>query len=312
MSGPVATADSNDTAEVPGRATALERVRLYVEITRPRVMALVVFTGLPALLLGKATWPTPSEAFWVLLGTACAGGASSAFNAWFERESDARMARTRRRPLPASSVMPGAVFAWGVLLTLASIVVLGAVGGVLPVLIALATIAFYVGVYTIWLKPRTPQNIVIGGAAGGTAPLIASVAMDGTISTGAWILFLIIFLWTPPHFWGIALYRKKEYEAAGFPMMPSVVGDQPTRWRSLGYTLALLPVTFAPFALGQLGPLYGVASVVLGAWFLAVVIDSMRAPTPRRDHRVFAHSVAYLSLLFLMMLVDLALPAHWI
>lgn len=297
---------------VDGALSWRERARLYLQITRPRVMALVVFTGLPALLLGKAVWPTPWEAFWVLLGTAFAGGASSAFNAWVERESDARMARTRRRPLPASSVLPGAVLAYGALLTVASTIVLWAVGGVWPALIALATIAFYVGVYTIWLKPRTPQNIVIGGAAGGTAPLIASAAMDGTISVGAWILFLIIFLWTPPHFWGIALYRKREYEAAGFPMMPTVVGDQPTRWRSLGYTLALLPVTFAPWMLGQLGWVYGVASVVLGFWFLAVVVDSMRAPSPRRDHRVFVHSVAYLSILFLMMLVDLALPGSWL
>ncbi len=298
-------------ADTESGASLRDKVRLYVEITRPRVMALVVFTGLPALLLGKAAWPTVWEAFWVLLGTAFAGGASSAFNAYVERESDARMARTRRRPLPAASVVPTAVLGYGAFLTLASMVVLYAIGGAYPAFIALATIVFYVGVYTVWLKPRTPQNIVIGGAAGGTAPLIASAAMDGSISLGAWILFAIIFLWTPPHFWGIALYRKKEYEAAGFPMMPSVVGDQPTRWRSLAYTLLLVPVTLAPTALGYLSPLYGVAAAGLGAWFTWVVIASMRAPSPRRDYRVFKHSVAYLSFLFLMMFVDLALPTSW-
>ncbi|MCB9679395.1 MAG: protoheme IX farnesyltransferase [Alphaproteobacteria bacterium] len=284
-----------------------DSVRLYVDITRPRVMALVVFTALPALLLGKTAWPSLSEAFWVLLGTAFAGGASSAFNALVERDADARMARTRRRPLPAASVAPRAVFAYGVLLTLGSSVILYAVGGVWPMLIALATIVFYVAVYTLYLKPRTPQNIVIGGAAGSTAPLIASAAMDGSVSLGAWILFLIIFLWTPPHVWAIAIFRKREYEAAGFPMMPSVVGDQPTRWRSLGYTLLLVPVTLAPWALGYLSALYGVAAVGLAVYFTAVVVRSMQLQSPKYDYKVFKHSIVYLSLLFLVMFVDVAL-----
>jgi protoheme IX farnesyltransferase len=291
----------------PSTSSWRDAARLYVQITRPRVMALVVFTGLPALLLGKTAWPSVSQTFWILLGTAFAGGASSAFNAYIERDADARMARTKRRPLPAAAVLPGTVVAYGVFLTVASSAILYAVGGVWPMLIALATIAFYVGVYTLWLKPRTPQNIVIGGAAGGTAPLIASAAMDGSVSIGAWILFAIIFLWTPPHFWGVALYRKKEYEAAGFPMMPSVVGDQPTRWRSLAYTLVLLPVTVAPWALGYLSAAYGVLAVVLGGWFLWVVVESMRKPSPKRDYRVFTQSIVYLSILFLAMLVDLAL-----
>lgn len=304
----------HETATVAQPATAesigwRDSLRLYVSITRPRVMALVVFTGLPALLLGKDVWPTPAQAFWVLAGTAFAGGASSAFNAFIEREADARMARTRRRPLPAAAVLPNAVVGYGIFLTIASFAILYTVGGLGAALIAMATIAFYVGVYTVWLKPRTPQNIVIGGAAGSTAPLIASAAMDGSVSIGAWILFAIIFLWTPPHFWGVALYRKEEYEAAGFPMMPSVVGDQPTRWRSLGYTLALLPVTVAPWALGYLSLAYGVTSVVLGGWFLYLVVDSLRRPSPGRDYRVFTQSIVYLSLLFLVMLFDLAAQA---
>ena len=171
----------------------------------------------------------------------------------------------------------------------------------------MATIAFYVGVYTIWLKPRTPQNIVIGGAAGATAPLIASAAVDGSVSLGAWILFAIIFLWTPPHFWGIAIFRKREYEAAGYPMMPSVVGDQATRWRSLGYTIALLAVTLAPVWLGYLGPLYGVAALGLGGWFVYLVIRSLVEQQPLVDYAVFKGSVWYLSALFLAMLLDLAI-----
>lgn len=283
-------------------------LRLYLDVTRPKVMALVVFTGLPALLLGQPEWPSVGRAFWILVGTAFAGGASSAFNAYIERESDARMARTRRRPLPAAALLPRVVLAYGALLTVLSTLILWWIGGATSALIALATIAFYVGVYTAWLKPRTPQNIVIGGAAGSTAPLIASAAMDGSVTLGAWILFLIVFLWTPPHFWAVAIFRKREYEAAGFPMMPSVVGDQPTRWRSLAYTVALVAVTLAPTWLGYLGPLYTVAAAALGAWFLWLVVRSIIGQHVVLDYRVFKGSVGYLSLLFMAMLIDLAIP----
>ncbi|MFT4621775.1 MAG: protoheme IX farnesyltransferase [Myxococcota bacterium] len=282
-----------------------DSLRVYVDITRPRVMALVVFTGLPALLLGQARWPTLVEAFWILLGTAFAGGASSAFNAYIERDLDARMARTRRRPLPAAALMPTVVLGYGVVLMVTSTIILGVVGGFGAAGIGLATIGFYVCVYTLWLKPRTPQNIVIGGAAGGTAPLIASAAMSGEVSVGAWILFLIIFLWTPPHFWGVAIYRKAEYEAAGFPMMPSVVGDQGTRWRSLAYTLALVPVTLAPGWLGYLSTMYTISAALLGIGFVYLVGRSLVEQRPSYDYRVFRGSILYLSVLFLVMFVDL-------
>lgn len=284
--------------------TWAERARLLLDVARPRVIALVVFTGLPALVMGREAWPAPAQAFWVLAGTALAGGASSAFNAVVERETDARMARTRRRPLPAAALLPRAVLAYGALLTVASTAILLAVGGPGAAFVSLATIAFYVGVYTVWLKPRTPQNIVIGGAAGATAPLIASAAVDGVPSAAAWILFLVIFLWTPPHFWAIAIHRKAEYEAAGFPMMPTAVGDQATRWRSLGYTAALVATTLAPVALGYLGLPYAAAAVCLGAWFAGLVVRSLVARRPAVDHRVFKGSIAYLALLFLAMLGD--------
>jgi protoheme IX farnesyltransferase len=292
-------------------ASFIDKVRVFLDITRPRVMALVVFTGLPAILLGRETWPDPLAAFWVLTGTAFAGAASSAINAYIEREADARMARTRRRPLPAAALLPAVVLGYGVGLAVLSTIVLAWTGGALAAAIGLGTILFYVFVYTMWLKPRTPQNIVIGGAAGGTAPLIASAAMDGQVSFGAWLLFVIIFLWTPPHFWGIAIFRKREYEAAGFPMMPSVVGDQPTRWRSLAYTLALLPVTLVPVWLGDLGIWYGGAAVGLGLWFLWHVARSLWVSQPTQDYVVFKNSVIYLSLLFLAMLVDLTMPTGW-
>jgi protoheme IX farnesyltransferase len=285
-----------------------ETLRLFLDVTRPRVLALVVFTGLPALAMGREGWPPVGLAAQVLLGTALAGGASSAFNAYIERETDAFMARTRRRPLPAAELVPWAVLAWGALLTVASTWILGLAGGWKAAFVSLATIGFYVFGYTMYLKPRTPQNIVIGGAAGATAPLIASAAIDGAISPAAWVLFAIIFLWTPPHFWGVALVRKEEYAAAGLPMMPHVVGDQGTRWRSLGYTLALLAVTALPVALGDLGWTYGVSAGLLGLWFLVAVAQSLVQRSSAADWRVFRVSIGYLTLLFLSMLLDLSLP----
>ena len=292
-------------AALPARSIA-DTLRLYLDIARPRVLALVVFTGLPALMLGRAESPDLWTAFWVLTGTAAIGGASSAFNAYIERESDARMARTRRRPLPAASVMPRLVIGYGLFLTIVGTLMIGATGGWYAAAIGLATVAFYVFGYTMWLKPRTPQNIVIGGAAGSTAPLIVSAAVDGSVSLGAWILFLIVFLWTPPHVWGIAIFRKREYEAAGFPMMPSVVGNQATRWRSLAYTFALVAVTLAPVALGYLSWVYGASALALGAWFTYSVVRSMVSDRPVVDYRVFKDSIVYLALLFLVMLAELA------
>ena len=287
--------------------TFVEQMRVYLDITRPRVIALVLFTGIPVLKLGQDVWPSFWMSCWILIGTAMAGGASSALNAYFERESDAKMARTRRRPLPAATLVPKTVLAYGIVLTVLSTLVLQWVGGWLAAAVGLGTIVFYVGIYTLWLKPRTPQNIVIGGAAGATAPLIASAAMTGSITMGAWILFAIVFLWTPPHFWAIALYRKQEYAEAGFPMMPLVVGDQPTRWRSLVYTFATLAVSAVPVWLGDLGAWYGIAAVGLGLWFLWSVIRSMMLQTVESDYRVFKISISYLTFLYLAMLLDLVL-----
>lgn len=288
-----------------------DTVRLYVDVTRPKVIALVLFTGFPIVTLGRDVLPTPWVAFWVLLGTALAGGASSALNAYVERETDERMARTRNRPLPASAVLPGTVLAYGVVLTILSTAILWMAGGVLAASVGVATIVFYVGVYTVWLKPRTPQNIVIGGAAGATAPLIASAAFDGALTIPAWILFAIVFLWTPPHFWAIAIYRKEEYANAGFPMMPNVVGDQPTRWRSVVYTVLTIAATLVPVGLGDLSFIYGAIALGLGGWFLASVVRSMLHQHPSADRRVFAVSIAYLFFVYLAMMVD-PVVAGWV
>ena len=283
------------------------QLKLWWDMTRPRVLALVLFTGLPVLGLVPGGWPDASRAAAVLFGTALAGAASSTLNAYLERKTDALMARTRNRPLPAAEVAPQQALFLGGFLTLSSTAVLLLVGGWLSALVGLATIAFYVGVYTLWLKPRTPQNIVIGGAAGATTPFIVEAALTGHLSYASFLLFLLIFLWTPPHFWAIAIFRKEEYATAGFPMMPNVIGDRATRRQSLVYTLLLVGVSLSPVALGMLSPLYGVAALLAGAWFTASVVLSMKKDDPRQDYRTFRVSIAYLFLLFAAMLIDLAL-----
>jgi protoheme IX farnesyltransferase len=282
-----------------------ETARVLVDIARPRVIGLVLFTGLPAMALGRSSWLPWNEAVPVLFATGLAGAASSALNAWVERDTDAQMARTRNRPLPASVLLPNVVLGYGLALTVISTAMLLALGGPLAALVSLGTILFYVLGYTVWLKPRTPQNIVIGGAAGSTAPLIASAAADGEISLGAWLLFLIVFLWTPPHFWSIAIFRRKDYEAAGFPMMPSVVGDHGARMRGLGYALLLTAVTLLPVVVGYLSWFYGAAALILAAWYVGHLVHAIVADRPVVDWRAFKVSVAYLSLLFAVMLLDL-------
>ena len=298
---------STATSTLQGRRSLKATLRLYYEMTRPRVLMLVLFTGLPALALGQAAWPGISTALWVLVGTALSGASCSVLNAWIERETDAQMARTRNRPLPAAAVAPGQAVGLGVVLAVGSTALLWWCGGIIAAAVGAGSVLFYVFVYTLWLKPRTPQNIVIGGAAGATAPLIVDAAMDGELGLAGLILFLIIFLWTPPHFWAIALYRKEDYRSAGFPMMPLVVGDQGTRWRMLGYTLILLPVTLWPVYLGYLGPIYGVSALAVGLWFTWWNVKVLRAQDYQVDRGMFKASIVHLMVIFGAMLLDLAL-----
>lgn len=286
------------------RRTPAQIASLYVQMTRPRVLALVLFTGLPVLAMNQTGWPSLATTAWVLLGTALAGAACSVLNAWVERESDAKMARTQRRPLPVAQMAPGHALFYGLALSAASTAVLWASGGWVASAVGVGSILFYVFVYTLWLKPRTPQNIVIGGAAGATTPLIADAALTGSIGWGSICLFLIIFFWTPPHFWAIALYRKEEYAAAGIPMMPNVVGDQPTRWRMLGYSIFLLPVTLLPVAIGYMGWLYGVVAVGLGVWLIVRNVGILRKQDTAVDRRFFMASNIYLTALFAAMLLQ--------
>ena len=288
-------------------STMAQSVRSYVELTKPRVLLLVIFTGLPAMTLAGGGWPAPGFAFSVLAGISLAAAAANALNCYIERDTDRLMERTRTRPLPAARMEPGRALFFGIALSALATALLFAVGGGLAAGLGLATILFYVFVYTVWLKPRSAWNAVIGGAAGAAAPLIADAAVNGRVGPAGWILFAIVFFWQPPHVWAIALFRKQDYARAGIPMLPSVIGDQPTRWRMLWYSLALVPVTLAPLPLGLLGPVYGVVASGLGAWFVWHSVRVLREQTDAAARRMFGVSLLYLFALFATMLVDLAI-----
>ncbi len=283
------------------------RVAALMRMTRPSVVALVFFTGVPMLALATGAWPAIGQAVGLLFGVALAAGASSVFNAWLERDLDARMARTRKRPLPSGVIEPIEALVFGIVLTVASLAVLLVAGHVLGAVIAMATIAFYVFVYTMWLKPRTPLNIVIGGAAGAAPPLIIDAALTGTIGAASMTLFTLVFLWTPPHFWAIALFRKREYAAAGFPMLPITHGDKATRWRIAMYGLLLVPVALVPVALGQLSMAYGGAALLISAWFAWRCIDLWRTPDNRLARGVMRASLIHLFAICAAMTLDLLL-----
>ena len=279
-------------------------LRSYWEMTRPRVLLLVLVTGVPALYIGQNAEPTWQLAAWILLGTALSGASCSVLNAYLERDIDARMARTQNRPLPTAAVSPTPALVLGILLAIGSTWMLYHFGGQIAALVGGISILFYVFVYTLGLKRRTPQNIVIGGAAGATAPLIADAAVDGTLGSAGWIFFLIIFLWTPPHFWAIAIFRREEYANAELPMMNLVIGDEATRKQSLVYTLLMLPVTLAPVYFGHLGWAYGAVAILGGIWFTSWNLKAIKANDRNVDWKMFKASVTYLGLLFAAMLGD--------
>ena len=286
---------------------ALEAVRGYVALTKPRILLLVIFTGLPALAMAGGSWPDPSFAFATLSGIALAAGAANALNCYIERDLDALMERTRTRPLPSARIGPGAALAFGLVLAVLSTILLYTVAGAVAAGLGVASILFYVFVYTVWLKPRSSWNAVIGGAAGAAAPLIADAAVNGRVGATGWLLFAIIFFWQPPHVWAIALFRKSDYERAGIPVLPSVIGDEGTRWRMLWYTLALVPVALAPVAVGLQGNLYLGVAVALDAWFVFHAVRVLRQRSDAAARRMFHVSLVFLFGLFTTMVADRAL-----
>jgi len=276
----------------------------YLELTKPRITLLVGITGVPALLLAAQGMP-PLRVFWgALMGTLMASGSAACFNMYFDRDIDARMERTRRRPLPAGTLAPASALALGFALAALSWVTLVAFTNLLAAAIGAASIFYYAVIYTVWLKRRTPQNIVIGGAAGASAPLIAWAAATGHVSVAAVLLAGIVFLWTPPHFWALALERREDYARAGIPMLPVTHGEAETRRQILLYTLVLVAVTLTLVPLGVAGWIYGIPALVLGAGFVAGAWRLMRAPAPGRAMRLFGFSILYLFALYVALTAD--------
>jgi protoheme IX farnesyltransferase len=294
-------------AQALGQAVAAASPGDFVALLKPRVMSLVVFTGIVGLLLAPGT-VHPILAAVAVLCIAVGAGAAGAINMWYDRDIDARMARTRERPIPAGRVTPEAALGLGVSLAVGSVAIMAlALNWAAAALLAF-TIFFYVVVYTIGLKRRTPQNIVIGGAAGAFPPMIGWAAVSGEVTLASFILFAIIFLWTPPHFWALALFRRGDYEKAGIPMLPVVAGEAVTRRQILVYTLALVPVSLAPCAIGLSGLVYGLGALLLGLCFIACAVAVLRDRTEASARRMFSFSILYLFLLFALLLVDLAVP----
>ncbi len=281
------------------------RVGDYFALLKPRVMSLVVFTGFAGLVVAPGAMH-PLLAAVAVLCIAVGAGAAGAINMWYDRDIDALMERTRKRPIPAGRVAPDDALAFGVTLSLFSFMLMGlAVNWTAAALLALAN-GFYVFVYTVWLKRRTPQNIVIGGAAGAFPPMIGWAAVTGAVSIESIALFLIIFMWTPPHFWALALYRAGDYEKAGVPMLPVVAGKAKTRQQILIYALLLVPLSFAPPVLGMAGIVYSAAAAVMGAGFLLLAVQVRRERGDRAARRLFLFSILYLFVLFAALIVERA------
>jgi heme o synthase len=285
----------------------------FVALMKPRVMSLVVFTAVTGMMLAPGHLH-PVLATIAVLCIAVGAGASGALNMWYDADLDARMQRTAGRPIPRGHVSPEEALTFGVILAIGSVATLGLiVNWVAGALLAL-TIAFYLFVYTIWLKRRTPQNIVIGGAAGAFPPMIGWAAATGTVSLESVVLFLIIFVWTPPHFWALALYRTRDYERAGVPMLPVVAGADETRKQIVIYSALLVMVAFLPALLNLGGAGYALTAIVAGGVFLSLALSVHRLregrDADRAARRLFSYSIFYLFVLFAVLLLEAALGRY--
>jgi heme o synthase len=277
-------------------------------LTKPRVMSLVVFTALCGLLAAPGHIH-PIIAFTAILCIALGAGASGALNQWYEADLDAKMLRTQGRPLPDGRMERPAAFQFGIILAAFSVGIMGVAVNWLSAVILAFSIFFYAVVYTVWLKPNTPQNIVIGGAAGAFPPVIGWAAVTGDVTALPLLMFAIIFLWTPPHFWALALFMKSDYGAAGIPMLPNVAGQKATRNQIFGYTWLMAATALAPWALGLTGVLYGYPVLALTLVFVALAFNvwrnqSVDAADMKPEKRLFAYSIFYLFLLFALLAFD--------
>jgi protoheme IX farnesyltransferase len=293
------------SASLPAISTG--EIRDFVSLLKPRVMSLVVFTALVGLIVAPGH-VNPVLGFVSIFAIAIGAGASGCLNMWWDADIDALMSRTRNRPIPAGRIMPGEALAFGLMLAGGSVVVLGLASNWFSAAFLAFTIFFYAVIYSMWLKRSTPQNIVIGGAAGAFPPMIGQAVATGSITWDGLALFLIIFLWTPPHFWALALLKSDDYERAGIPMLPNVAGPDATRRQILIYTLVLVPAGMLPALLGFGGLVYGAVAVVSGAAMLVLawrVFTRREGPAATRAaQHLFAFSILYLCLLFATLLAE--------
>ena len=298
----VATATTFRGEAVPGAPW-----RDYVTLTKPRIMSLLLLTGACGMIVGARGFPSPWLFVATMAGLALACGGASALNHVLDRDLDRHMRRTDRRPVAAARVAPTRALEFGLALSALSFVLLASLVNVLAAVLALVGNLFYVFVYTRWLKRSTPQNIVIGGAAGAVPPLVGWAAATGDITIAALLLFAIIFFWTPPHFWALALLIRDDYAEAGVPMLPVVRGERETTKQIALYSAVLVAVTASPFLWGTLGLPYLIAALILGAIFFGFALGLRREATPRRAALLFHFSLLYLALLFAAMAADAAL-----
>jgi len=299
----------NPTATIGCREPSAAAVGDYIALMKPRVMSLVVFTAFVGMMMAPGHLH-PVIGFTALLCISVAAGAAGALNMWYDADIDAVMTRTAARPIPQGRIAPGEALGFGATIAAFSIAVLGLLVSWLAAALLAFTIFFYVVVYTIWLKRRTPQNIVIGGAAGALPPVIGWLAASGGVSLEPCLLFLIVFFWTPPHFWALSLTRTEEYARAGVPMLPVVAGADETRRQILLYSIVLALLGAAPWLLGSRSTLYGTIALAAGAIMIALALQLRRErekqPAHRAAMRLFGFSILYLFVLFAALLIDAA------
>jgi protoheme IX farnesyltransferase len=281
-----------------------ETTAAYFRLTKPRIVVLLLITTVPAMMLAQRGMPSVGLILATLVGGAIAAGSANAINCYLDRDIDEVMRRTRGRPLPAHQVEPASALAFGYALGAFSFFFLSVTVNVLAASLALSAIAFYVFVYTMWLKRTSVQNIVIGGAAGAVPALVGWAAVTGSVGLAAWVLFAIVFVWTPPHFWALAMRYSGDYRAAGIPMLPVVRGAAETRRQILLYSLVLFGTSLLLVPAGSMGAIYAVAAVALGGWFVWRALRLWRGGAPADSMRLFRYSIVYLALLFAAVAAD--------
>jgi len=295
---PVATRRSSRVNRVAATAWT------YVQLTKPRVIELLLVTTLPAMILADEGFPPLLLVVEVLVGGALAAGGANTINCWIERDRDQVMRRTAHRPLPMGTIAPGRALVFGLVLEALAFALLWARVNLLSALLAVGAMLFYVFVYTIWLKPRSAQNIVIGGAAGAVPVLVGWSSVTGTVEAPAWMLFAIVFFWTPPHFWALALRYRDDYAAAGIPMLPVVKGERVALREMVVYSVIVFATTLVLPLVSDVGVIYTVAAVLLGLAFVGQAVRLARGITPERAIKFFMFSNTYLAALFAAVAVD--------